>query len=315
MRVLGKKRNKVATQQGFSLFELLVVIAIVGLILAAVAGVFMQVVNGTRTIAAKTVMQQHTRIFLQDCRETISGAGTSALNLAGDRLLIRDNQKRNQPAAFISEDGKTLTAIQTDRTGEAKVITGVGTDKLYLTHAEWQRWQSVLPYSYVMAVNPVGPPAFLQLSSTPEQVGDGEIPAELGKYSPDRTIRIRVQPVAELGGLTPLTNIYTESAKIIPIVRIVRYFADGDGIERAELETVNQEATGIRPAATFYTTAMTPGMKSKIEFRYVTTAGQTQELPDDLNSLRGIRIKTMVTDPDTKFTQEDSYDVTVSEWR
>lgn len=261
-------------------------------------------------------MQRQTRIYLQDCRETISGAGTNALNLAGDRAIIRDERKQNKPAAFISEEGNTLTVLQTNQTGEAGIITGAGSNRLFLAHADWQQWQSILPYSYVMAVNQLGPPAILQLTSAPAQVTDGEIPAELGKYNADNTVSIQVQPVSELGGLIPLTNTYTETAKIVPIVRIVRYFADDEGIERSELEAVNPEAVGFRPTApSFYTTSMTPGMKSKLGFRYVATTGEMLKLPSDLSLLRAIRIKTAITDPDTGFTQEDSYDVTVDAWR
>lgn len=303
-------------QRGFTLFEALLVLGIVAIIAVPLVGTLAQLSSTTRILASQAAIHSRTRYLVNDVRETLTNAGTGIKNVAGDRLVIADTSKTAQPAVFVDESGSVLTVLVTNETGAGTIITGAGTTKLVLDNTSAQ-WTNLPANSYVMAVNAVGPPAILQLTASPRPATDGEIPNELGTYNLNQTAVLQVVPASEFFGIRPLTTTYTDAARLVPIVRVVRYATDQNGIQRDEFVAGAGDYLG-GPHATgnkTFIAPMTPGLVATIAFSYVTIVGRTQKLPGDTTTLRGIHVQMRVTDPATNYSEGDGYDCFVDAWQ
>lgn len=307
------RRNR--SQTGFSLLEFLIVMAILVAIIGPVLGIITMLNHTVMVLASQKSISERRRYLISDLRETLAGAGTATKNLAEDRLIVRNTEtKKPCPAAFLDEKGEKLTVVVTDQTGAASIVSKTG-NSLILDRAAFNRWMEVRPYSYAMAINPIGSPAIIQITSAPRKAAETDIPADSGTYNLEQCTVVQVAPAGELLGVQSLSTTVGDDATIIPITRIVRYSMVESWVQRDELDASGTPSLGPRPTERTFIAMMTPGLTSKINFAYLTTTGRTTELPSDLKTLRGIRVQTTLTDPSTQFKEDDGYDLFVKAWQ
>lgn len=240
--------------------------------------------------------------------EDLQPCGLGLANTTGNRLVVKDANGTPQPAAFISNEGRSLTSILTNQEGGGDILLNTGS-RLVLIGIDWKKWEKVQAQSLVMVVNPSTPPTLVQVRSVPRKATESDFPEPYeGKINFDNSVLLEIGAVSSCWGLSPLNTSIEPGAYVVPVTRMVRYDAGGLGLLRNEYYTCKEREKGV-----YDQTPIFPTLESDVRFEYLTAHESTSILPN-LNDLTGIRIKLKITDPTTKLSKEESVDANLVTW-
>lgn len=298
---------------GLTLIEILIALLILGIVVGATLSVVVTYQRYIHFSNARIAVSNQANAVYRILSEDLTTAGKSTTqDIIGARNLVKDpTLKSPVPSAYIGDEGKSLTIIQTtpNDTGRIALITG---SKLTIYSVEPGPWTQLQPLTVVMVINPTGNPCLFKLSSVPYPATDVDLPAEPDSdlYRKDHAIVLVGAPTDACGLVNSLSTSVQIGAVVTPVQGFVKYFTEAqNGLIREEYPDCSTEVTPENRVI-----LSTLAMSVPTTFTYLTSTGTSTTLPTDLTTLQGIQAQIHLRNPNANVSLDKPFEIYVKEW-